>query len=69
MYSSFTKIKHILTFHPTSLEQFLRAIWGAVSQTTVLIVPQTTNLQLSLFAFFCEQDKDFTNNVFGSFFS
>ena len=53
MYCPFTKIKHILTFHPTSLERFLRASWGAVSQTAVLTVPQIKlNLQLSRCAFF-----------------
>ena len=40
MYSPFTKISYILSVPPASLEQFLRAIWGAVSQTTVFILPQ-----------------------------
>ena len=31
MYSPFTKITYILSFAPISLEQFLRAIWGALS--------------------------------------
>ena len=53
MYSPFTKITYILTFPPTSLEQFLRAIWNAVSRATVLILPQIKlNLQLSRRALF-----------------
>ena len=49
MYSPFTKITYILTFPPTSLEQFLRAL----SQASVLILPQIKlNLQLSHSAFF-----------------
>ena len=47
MYSSFTKITYILTLTPTSLEQFLRAIWGAISQAIVLILPHI-NLNLKL---------------------
>ena len=39
-YSSFTQITYILTFPPTSLEQFLRDIWNAVSWSIVLIFPQ-----------------------------
>ena len=47
------KITYILTFPPTSLEQFLRAIWNAVSQAIVLILPQIKlNSQLSCCAFF-----------------
>ena len=48
MYSPFTKITHILTFSPASLEQFLRAISDAVSWAAVLILPQIKlNLHLS----------------------
>ena len=36
----FTKITYILSLPLTSLEQFLRAIIGAVSQAAVLILPQ-----------------------------
>ena len=36
----FMEITHILTFPFYSLQQFLRAIWGAVSQAKVLILPQ-----------------------------
>ena len=36
MYSPVTKIPYILTFRPASWEQFLRAVWGAVSQAAVL---------------------------------
>ena len=37
----FTKIAYTLTSsHPTSQEQFLRALWEAVSRATVLILPQ-----------------------------
>ena len=39
MYSSFTEITHILRFPAASLKQFLRAIWGAVSQASVLTLP------------------------------
>ena len=39
MYSCFTEITHILRFPAASLEQFLRAIWGAVSQASVLTLP------------------------------
>ena len=54
MYFPFTQIRYILTSPiPTSLEQFLRAIWGAVSLAAVLILPQIKlNLQLSCWAFF-----------------
>ena len=46
IYSPFTIITHILTFSPASLEQFLRAIWGAVSWAAILILPQIKlNLQ------------------------
>ena len=44
MYSLFTKITYILTFPPTSLKQFLRAIWNAVSWGIVLILPQIKQL-------------------------
>ena len=41
---------------PASLDQFLRAIWGAVSWAIVLILPQINlNLQLSHYAFFLSQ--------------
>ena len=44
---------YILTFPLVSLELFLRAIWGAVSQAAVLILPQIKlNLQFSHCAFF-----------------
>ena len=45
---------HIYTdISPASLEQFLRAIWGAVSQAVVLILLQIKfNSQVSLCAFF-----------------
>ena len=47
------KITCILTFLPTSLEQFLRATWDAVSGATALILPQIKlNSQLSCCAFF-----------------
>ena len=47
-FPSFTKITYILTFPPTSSERFLRAIWNAVSQAIVLILPQIKlNSQLS----------------------
>ena len=39
MYSSFTEITHILRFPAASLEQFLRAIWGAVSQAAAFPLP------------------------------
>ena len=53
MYSPFTKITHILTFSPASLEQFLRAISDAVSWAAVLILPPVKlNLQLSHCVFF-----------------
>ena len=35
----FTKITYIDLPSPTSLEQFLRVIWGAVSLTAVIILP------------------------------
>ena len=41
---------------PTSLEQFLRTFWNAVSQTIVLILPQIKfNLKLSCCASFLSQ--------------
>ena len=40
MHSPFTKIRYILTFASSSLEQFLRATWGAVSLAIVLTLPQ-----------------------------
>ena len=46
--SPFTKITYILTFLLASLEQFLRALWGAVSWAAVFTLPQTKfNLQIS----------------------
>ena len=38
--SPFTKIAYILTLPPTPLERYFRAIWNAVSQAAVLILPQ-----------------------------
>ena len=47
------KITYILTFSPASLEQFLRAIWGADSRAAVSSLPQIKlNFQLSHTAFF-----------------
>ena len=40
MYSCFTKIIYKLTFPIACSEQFLRAIWNAVSSAIVLILPQ-----------------------------
>ena len=49
----FTKIIYVLSFLPTSVEQFLRAIWSAVSQAAILIFTQIKlNSQLSHCAFF-----------------
>ena len=54
MYSPFTKIRYILTFTSSSLEQFLRATWGAVSLAIVLTLPQIRlNSQPSQCVFFC----------------
>ena len=54
IYSPFTKITHILTFPHTSLEKFLRALWDAVSQVIVHILPQIKlSSQLSCCAFYC----------------
>ena len=48
MYSPFSKISYILTLPPASFEQFLKAIWRAVSWVAVLILPQMKlNAQLS----------------------
>ena len=48
----FTKIMYTVLL-PISLEQFLRAIRGAVSWAAALILPQVKlNLQLSRCAFF-----------------
>ena len=53
MYTPDTKITYILTFLFTTLEQFLRALWNAVSWAIVLILPQIKlNLQLSHCAFY-----------------
>ena len=52
MYPPFTKITQTLSFHPASLEQFLRAIWNAVFWAVVLILPHMKlNLQISCCAF------------------
>ena len=52
MYSPFSTITYTLTFPPTSLEQFLRAIGGAVSQAVVFILPKMKfNSQLTLCIF------------------
>ena len=53
MYSPFTKITYTLSFTLTSLEQFLRAFWGAISQAAEFILSQIKlNSQLSDCAFF-----------------
>ena len=53
MHSPCTKIRYVLTFTSSSLEQFLRAIWGAVSWAIVLTLPQIRlNSQLSQCVFF-----------------
>ena len=36
LYSLFAKVKYILSFPPKSLNQFLRAIWDAMSRAAVL---------------------------------
>ena len=52
MYSHFTEIIYIQSFRPTSVEQFLRATGGSVSQAAVLISPQRkVNLLLSYCAY------------------
>ena len=53
MYSPFTKITYMLTF-PSTSKQFLRAIWDAVSQATVLILAQIkfNSLRITLGSFF-----------------
>ena len=57
MYCPVTKITYILTFAPPYLEQFLRSIWGAIFQSTVLILPQIKlNSQLSCCAFFFKSE-------------
>ena len=59
MYSPFTKITYILIFLPASLEQFLRAIWDAVSWAAVLILPQIKlNSLLSCCAFFLSRQGE-----------
>ena len=40
MYSPFTRIACIRSFSFMSLEQSLRAVWGAVSWAAVLVLPQ-----------------------------
>ena len=58
MYSAFIKIAYTLTFLSTFLEQFLRAIWHAASQTIVLILPQVKlHSQLSRRDFFFPVDS------------
>ena len=54
MWYSFTKITYILTYlQLTSLEQFPRVIWDAVSWSAVLILPQIKfNSNLSCCVFF-----------------
>ena len=53
MHSPFTKIRYVLTFASSSLEQFLRAIWGAVSWAIVLTLPQIRlNSTLTVCIFF-----------------
>ena len=53
MYSLFTKISYILTFPAASLEQFLRAVLGAVPWAAVLILlPVNLHLKLSHCAHF-----------------
>ena len=55
---SLHRITYILTIPPASLKQFLRAIWGAVSQAAVLILPPVKlNSQLSS-AFFLVDRSD-----------
>ena len=56
VYSPFTTISYILTSPPpTSLVQFLRAIWNAASRAIVLILPPIKlDSQLSYCAFFSE---------------
>ena len=49
----FTKIIYVLSFLSTSVEQFLRVIWGTVSQAAILIFTQIKlNSELSHCAFF-----------------
>ena len=53
MYFPFTRIPYILAFPLASLEQFLRALWYAVSWAIVLILPHIKfDSQLSSCAFF-----------------
>ena len=48
----------VLPLTPTSVEQFLRAIWGAVSQATICILPQIKlNLQLSCCPIFLSRQE------------
>ena len=68
MYSPFTKITYILSYthtpHQISLEQFLRAICGAVFWAAVLTLPQILNLQLSHYALFLfSVDTTITSNL------
>ena len=52
-YSPFTKITYMLSIPSTSLEQFLRAIWGTISLAAVFILLQIKlNLQFLHRAFF-----------------
>ena len=51
--SRFINVSYMLSFSPTSLQQFLRAIQGAVSQAAALILPQIElNSQIAHCAFF-----------------
>ena len=53
LYPHFSKITCILTVPSAPVEQFLRAIWNAVSQAAVLILPQTKlNSQLFMLCIF-----------------
>ena len=55
----FTKITCILLFPPASAEQFLRAIWGALSQATVFFLPpMKLNSQLLHCAFSLSRHAD-----------
>ena len=61
--SPFTKTTYILTFPPTSSDQFLRAIWGAIFQAIALILPQIKlDSQLSHCAVFLSQHTAFNKS-------
>lgn len=51
LYPMFTKITYILSFPPTSLEQFFRVIWDPVTWAIVLISPQIKLATLMLYIF------------------